>query len=93
MCLEDRCHHHRYVVPLHDGGVFPNEAREPVLGEHVGPLAHRGGKRFGIAGVLASLYPAVTVLLAAGLLKERIAPAQWAGIGICTAAVAAIALG
>jgi len=47
----------------------------------------------GIAGVLASLYPAVTVLLAAGLLKERIAPAQWAGIGICTAAVAAIALG
>ncbi|WP_411699061.1 EamA family transporter [Conyzicola sp.] len=47
----------------------------------------------GIAGVLASLYPAVTVLLAAGLLGERVAVPQRAGIGICTLAVAAMALG
>ncbi|GAB3607551.1 DMT family transporter [Conyzicola nivalis] len=47
----------------------------------------------GVAGVLASLYPAVTVLLAAGLLGERVAIPQRAGIGICTLAVAAMALG
>jgi drug/metabolite transporter (DMT)-like permease len=47
----------------------------------------------GIAGVLASLYPAVTVLLAAGVLGERISTGQRMGIGICTLAVAALALG
>ncbi|RLQ86511.1 DMT family transporter [Mycetocola zhadangensis] len=47
----------------------------------------------GIAGVLASLYPAITVLLAALFLGERIAVSQRAGIGICTLAVAAMALG
>ena len=47
----------------------------------------------GISGVLASLYPAVTVLLAAGLLGERVGLGQRAGIGICTLAVAAMALG
>jgi uncharacterized membrane protein len=47
----------------------------------------------GISGVLASLYPAVTVLLAAGFLGERVAPGQRAGIGLCTLAVAAMALG
>jgi drug/metabolite transporter (DMT)-like permease len=52
-----------------------------------------GVTTLGIAGVLASLYPAVTVLLAAGFLKERVAVAQRAGIGICTVAIAAMALG
>jgi drug/metabolite transporter (DMT)-like permease len=47
----------------------------------------------GISGVLASLYPAVTVLLAAGFLGERVAAGQRAGIGLCTLAVAAMALG
>lgn len=47
----------------------------------------------GIAAVLASLYPAVTVLLAAIMLKERIGAGQQAGIGICTLAVAGLALG
>jgi drug/metabolite transporter (DMT)-like permease len=46
----------------------------------------------GIAAVLASLYPAVTVLLAASLLGERIDNGQRTGIGICTLAVAALAL-
>ncbi|OLF17035.1 DMT family transporter [Actinophytocola xanthii] len=45
-----------------------------------------------VAGVLASLYPAVTVLLAAGVLRERIDLGQRAGIAICTLAVAALAL-
>jgi drug/metabolite transporter (DMT)-like permease len=52
-----------------------------------------GATSLGIAGVLASLYPAVTVLLAAGLLKERIGRAQGIGIGICTLAIATLALG
>ena len=47
----------------------------------------------GIAGVLTSLYPVVTVLLAAGLLRERVAIGQRAGIGLCTVAVAAMAMG
>jgi drug/metabolite transporter (DMT)-like permease len=47
----------------------------------------------GIASVLTSLYPVVTVLLAAGILGERVGIGQRAGIGICTLAVAVMALG
>jgi drug/metabolite transporter (DMT)-like permease len=46
----------------------------------------------GTAGVLASLYPTLTVLLAASLLGERIGTGQRTGIGVCTVAVAALAL-
>jgi len=52
-----------------------------------------GFTSLGIAAVLASVYPAVTVLLAAGLLRERMGGAQLAGIGLCTVAVACLALG
>jgi drug/metabolite transporter (DMT)-like permease len=52
-----------------------------------------GATTLGIAGVLASLYPAVTVLLAAGVLGERIAAGQRTGIGICVLAVATLAAG
>ena len=52
-----------------------------------------GTTSLGIAGVLASLYPAVTVLLAAGVLGERIGTAQRTGIGFCILAVATLALG
>ncbi|MCE7002430.1 DMT family transporter [Kibdelosporangium philippinense] len=52
-----------------------------------------GATSLGIAGVLASLYPAVTVLLAAGVLGERINSGQRAGIGICILAVATLAFG
>jgi drug/metabolite transporter (DMT)-like permease len=52
-----------------------------------------GTTSLGIAAVLASLYPAVTVMLAASVLGERIGTGQRAGIGVCTIAVAALALG
>jgi drug/metabolite transporter (DMT)-like permease len=47
----------------------------------------------GIAAVLASLYPAITVLLAAIVLGERIDTGQRTGIGVCTISVATLALG
>ncbi|MGH3384415.1 MAG: EamA family transporter [Nocardioidaceae bacterium] len=46
-----------------------------------------------VAAVLASLYPAVTVLLAATVLGERLGAGQRLGIGICTLAVGTLALG
>jgi drug/metabolite transporter (DMT)-like permease len=56
-------------------------------------LLASGTTNLAVTGVLASLYPAVTVLLAAGLLHERVSLGQRAGIGLCTLAVAAMALG
>lgn len=46
-----------------------------------------------IAGVLASLYPATTVFLAALVLHERIHRAQGYGLGLCAVAVALVAAG
>jgi drug/metabolite transporter (DMT)-like permease len=46
-----------------------------------------------VAGVLTSLYPATTVLLAAVLLHERIHRAQGLGLGLCGAAVVLVAGG
>ena len=51
-----------------------------------------GATSLGIAAVLTSLYPAVTVLLAAGVLRERLTASQGAGIGICTLAIIALSL-
>ena len=75
-------------------GAVASGTASGVLGA-LGTLAFMvaiGMTSLGIAGVLASLYPAITVLLAASLLGERIGNGQRTGIGVCTVAVAAIAL-
>lgn len=46
-----------------------------------------------VAGVLAALYPAVTVLLAAWVLREPVHRAQGAGLALCALAVALVAGG
>ena len=52
-------------------------------------LASRHGY-LGLAGVLTSLYPAGTVLLAAIVLRERIGGVQRAGLGLAAAAIVLI---
>jgi drug/metabolite transporter (DMT)-like permease len=45
-----------------------------------------------VAAVLGAMYPAGTILLAAVVLRERIAPVQWAGLVLALAAAGMLAL-
>lgn len=46
-----------------------------------------------VTAVITSLYPAVTVVLAAAVLREHVHRAQAAGLGLCAVAVALVAAG
>lgn len=46
-----------------------------------------------VSGVLASLYPATTVLLAAVILHEKVHRAQGVGLGVCAVAIGLVAGG
>ena len=54
-------------------------------------LAYGGGP-LGLTTVLISLYPAVTVVLAGLVLRERMARAELAGVGVALAAVTLLAV-
>lgn len=45
-----------------------------------------------VMSVLAALYPAGTIALAAVVLRERIAPVQWIGLGLALVAAAVLAI-
>jgi drug/metabolite transporter (DMT)-like permease len=55
-----------------------------LIGIRVGDLS--------VMSVLTAMYPAGTILLAAVVLKERIAPVQWLGLGLALAAAAMLAV-
>ena len=79
------------------GGVRPRDL--PALAA-VGACDLAANLAFGVAStlgllsitaVLGSLYPVATVLLALFVLKERLLPVQWAGVGAALVGVALIA--
>jgi drug/metabolite transporter (DMT)-like permease len=79
---------------------FPSIRRNPIalvagLLDSTGNvlfLLALGLSRLDFAVVISSLYPAVTVLLAALVLKEKIATWQKAGVVLCLAAIILISL-
>ncbi|WP_022888547.1 EamA family transporter [Agromyces italicus] len=67
-------------------GGFVNAAANALIlfGIRAGELA--------VAAVLGAMYPAGTILLAAIVLKERIAPVQWVGLVLALASAAMLAV-
>lgn len=73
----------RYVIP---NGVLECTATVTVvLALQRGPVA--------IASVLASMYPVTTILLAAGLLRERLTRVQLGGVALAVVAVGLVSAG
>jgi len=76
-------------------------SRTPVLTALVGSVLVLAGSQLflvasshglAIASVVTSMYPAFTVLLAIGVLRERTGPAQAVGLGLAAASVALLAV-
>jgi drug/metabolite transporter (DMT)-like permease len=63
------------------------------VGANIAMLLALHASLLSLAGVLMSLYPAATVLLAIGVLRERVTRWQAVGMVLALAAVAMIAAG
>ena len=90
------------VVAVIAGGAWMPREPAALLGAGSGILAAAATAAFllatqtgflTVAAVLTSLYPAVTVVLAATLLRERVHRGQVCGLVLCLAAVALVAAG
>jgi uncharacterized membrane protein len=90
------------VIAAAFGQAWLPREREAWWGIVVGALAAVGAILFlvasqagmlTVAAVLSSLYPVFTVLLAALVLRERIAPGQAVGLGLALVAVVLVAAG
>ncbi|SMC25157.1 Glucose uptake protein GlcU [Desulfacinum hydrothermale DSM 13146] len=86
------------MVALLRQGV-PSPAQSPAAllagvldaGGNVFYMLAQQNARMDVAAVLTSMYPAATVVLAAVILKERVAGFQWLGVVLCLGAVSLIA--
>jgi drug/metabolite transporter (DMT)-like permease len=77
---------------------FPTRAQVPIIA--LTGILDAGGNalfavavhlgRLGISATLSSLYPAVTLLLAWTILKEKLVPQQWCGVVVAMAALVCI---
>ena len=79
----------RTRTPLLGGALTGSLSAMAVIGFLL--AAQRG--QLAVSAVLASLYPAVTVLLARGLLGERLARSQLVGLALCGITVVLVAVG
>ena len=83
---------HRVPLPPLAGSPIAILAGLLDTGGNVLYLIAKTYTRVDVAGVLSSLYPVSTVLLAWLLLKQKIGAQQWLGAGLCIVAVVLITL-
>ncbi len=89
-----------FVLRQRDGDAEPINKRDTLLIAFSGgldatatgcyQLALHSGGALSVVATLSSLYPAVTVLLAAAVLRERVFPSQWFGLLLVVSAIVLI---
>jgi drug/metabolite transporter (DMT)-like permease len=80
------------VAAAHAGREPASPRRRLDAGGNVFFLLASRVTRLDVAAVFSSMGPAVTVVLSALILRERVAARQWMGVGVCLLATALLAL-